>query len=283
MAFAPDYARSGRFSVFFTDPSGDIHVRQFRRSSADIANPSSGADVITVPHHQFGNHDGGQLQFGPDGDLYIGVGDGGSENDPNRNGQNLGTDLAKILRVAPKPGGGFTVPSGNPFAHRRGARPEIWAYGLRNPWRFSFDRRSGALVIGDVGQDREEEIDYEPSGQGGGANYGWSVFEGFLHFNPGSAPGAVRPVAVTTHSAGNCAITGGYVVRDRSLGSLFGRYVYGDLCNPRLFSLRIGDHHASDRRALGPRVGTMVSFGEDASGHVYAVSLNGPVYRLVAR
>jgi glucose/arabinose dehydrogenase len=283
MAFAPDYARSGLFYVYFTDRSGDIHVRQFRRASANVANASSGADVITIPHHQFNNHDGGQLQFGPDGHLYIGVGDGGSENDPSRNGQKLGTDLAKLLRVDPKPGGGFSVPSGNPFARRGGARPEIWAYGLRNPWRFSFDRRTGALTIGDVGQDREEEIDYQPADQGRGANYGWSVFEGFLHFNSGSASGAVRPVAVTTHGAGNCAIVGGYVVRDRSVPALYGRYVYGDLCNPRLYSIRLSDHHARDRRALRLRVGTLVSFGEDARGHVYAISLSGPVYRLVAR
>jgi hypothetical protein len=138
-------------------------------------------------------------------------------------------------------------------------------------------------VIGDVGQDREEEVDFAPRGTGRGANYGWSVFEGFLHFNSGSAPGAVKPVLVTTHGAGNCAITGGYVVRDRSLRGLYGRYLYGDLCNPRIYSVKLSRGRATGRRATGLSVNQLVSFGEDATGHVYAVSLGGSVYRLAPR
>jgi hypothetical protein len=166
---------------------------------------------------------------------------------------------------------------------RSGARSEIYAYGLRNPWRFSFDRSTGAIAIGDVGQDTIEEVDYAPKGGAAGANYGWSVFEGRNHYNPGSAPGAMPPVLQHTHSSGWCSIVGGYIVRDPSVPALRGRYVYGDLCQPRLYSARLRPHSAASDRPLGPSVSNLVSFGEDAAGHVYAVSLNGPVYRLDAR
>jgi glucose/arabinose dehydrogenase len=280
MAFAPDYATSGRFYVDYTDNGGDIRVVQFRRSSnPNRALRGSARNVIRIEHSQFNNHNGGQLQFGPDGFLYVGVGDGGSEGDPSGNGQNLGTLLAKILRIDPHPGGGYGIPRGNPF-RGRGQRPEIYAYGFRNPWRFSFDRSSGALVVGDVGQDRFEEIDYERNGAALGKNFGWSHFEGFSRFKGGSTPNYAPPVLVRSHSGdGFCAIVGGYVVRDRS-SSLKGRYVYGDLCNSRLFSVRLRPGHASGNRGLPARVGNLVSFGEDARGRVYAVSLSGPVYRL---
>ena len=284
MAFAPDYAKTGLFYVYFTDRNGDIHIQQFKRSkNANVADGGSRRNVITIGHSQFSNHNGGQLQFGPDGFLYAGVGDGGSEGDPARNGQKLSTDLAKIIRIAPRPRGGFSVPGGNPFARRSGARPEIWAYGLRNPWRFSFDRRTGALAIGDVGQDTQEEVDYARRGASRGANYGWSVFEGDRRFRGGSAPGARKPNFVRTHGAGWCAITGGYIVRDRSLRGLYGRYVYGDLCQSELHSIVLTTRGAHGDRKLGVRVQQLVSFGEDAAGHVYAVSLNGPVYRLAPR
>jgi glucose/arabinose dehydrogenase len=286
MAFPPDYASSGLFYVYFTDRRGDIHIQEFKRSSdPNVADVGSRRNVLTIPHHQFANHDGGQLEFGPDGFLYAGVGDGGSEGDPSRNGQKLSTDLAKILRIDPHAGGGrpFQIPADNPFVNRAGARPEIWAYGLRNPWRFSFDRKNGALVIGDVGQDRQEEIDYAARGKSRGANYGWSVFEGTLHFNSGSAPGAVKPVLVRTHSAGWCAIDGGYVVRDRALKGVYGRYIYGDLCKSGIYSVVLGPGGARGNRSLGISVAQLVSFGQDAAGRVYAVSLNGPVYRIAAR
>jgi hypothetical protein len=279
MAFAPDYASSGRFYVCYTDNGGDVRVVEYRRATADRARASSARNVIRIEHSQFSNHNGGQIQFGPDGLLYIGVGDGGSEGDPNNTGQNLGTLLGKILRIDPRPGGGFRIPSGNPFTGG-GRRSEIYAYGFRNPWRFSFDRSTGALAVGDVGQDRFEEIDSEPKGAARGRNFGWSHFEGNSRFKRGSTPSYAPPVLVRSHSgSGFCAITGGYVVRDRS-SSLFGRYVYGDLCNPRLYSVRLRKGHASGNRAVGPRVSKLVSFGEDARGRVYAVSLDGPVYRL---
>jgi glucose/arabinose dehydrogenase len=281
MAFARDYARSGRFYVDFTDRTGDIRVVGYRRSSnPNRALASSARNVITIPHRQFSNHNGGQLQFGPDRMLYIGVGDGGSEGDPSNHGQNLGTLLGKLLRIDPRPGGGYSIPRGNPF-RGRGERPEIYAYGLRNPWRFSFDRGTGALVIGDVGQNRFEEIDYEPRGAGAGGNFGWSHFEGFGRFKGGATPRYVPPVLVRAHSAGFCAIVGGYVARGSAPRALRGRYVYGDLCNPRLFSVRLRRGHASGNRALPVRVGNLVSFGQDARGRLYAVSMSGPVYRLM--
>jgi hypothetical protein len=223
--------------------------------------------------------------FGPDNLLYVGLGDGGSEGDPDRTGQDLGTLLGKILRIDPRQRGGhpYSVPPSNPFVDQQGARPEIYSYGLRNPWRFSFDRLTGALAIGDVGQSAWEEIDLVPRGAGRGANFGWSAFEGFARFNDDqSAPNAVPPVLVYSHDEGGCSVTGGYVVRDRLLASLYGRYLYGDYCLGDLRSFpAVPDPRASDDRALGPRVPSLSSFGQDNAGHIYATSLDGPVYRLV--
>ncbi len=285
VAFAPDYRTSGRFYVYYTDSAKDIRVVQYRRASgdADVADPASARGVLTVDHRSETNHNGGQLQFGPEGDLYIGVGDGGNEGDPHGYGQNTDVLLGKLLRIAPGPNGGYTIPAGNPFAHTPGHRPEIWAYGLRNPWRFSFDRATGDLIIGDVGQDKFEEIDFARRGQGAGANYGWSVFEGDSRYKPGSAPGAVKPVLVAPHSEGYCAIIGGYVVRDRALRALYGRYLFGDNCRPQINSALLSTGHARANRATGLSVSSLAGFGQDDAGHVYAVSLGGPVYRIVAR
>jgi glucose/arabinose dehydrogenase len=282
MAFAPDYATSGVFYVYYTDQAGDIHVDRLRRSAGDPnrADPHSARGVISISHRQYPNHNGGQLQFGPDGCLYLGVGDGGSEGDPAGNGQNTDVLLGKLLRIAPKPNGGYTIPLGNPFAGEPGKRAEIWAYGLRNPWRFSFDRKTGALIVGDVGQDQQEEVDFAPRGSGAGANYGWSVFEGDRRNKPGVAPHAVAPVLIARHSEGYCAIIGGYVVRDRTLGTLYGRYLYGDLCHPEIQAVALSAGRARDDRATGLSVKDLASFGEDGAGRVYAVSLDGPVYRL---
>ena len=282
IAFAPDYAQSGRFYVDYTGSNGDPHIVQYRRAGGNpnLAGAASARSVLTIPHHQYSNHNGGQLQFGPDGDLYIGVGDGGNEDDPMNEGQNTAVLLGKVLRIAPGPNGGYSVPAGNPFAGKSGRRPEIWAYGLRNPWRFSFDRLTGALIIGDVGQDQQEEVDYAPRRTGAGANYGWSIFEGDRRNKPGNAPGAVFPVLVTLHRQGYCAIIGGFVVRDHSLPALYGRYVYGDLCKPEIRSAKLSPGHATGDRDTGLSVHNMSSFGEDALGRIYAVSLDGPVYRI---
>ena len=284
IVFAPDYASSGRFYVDYTGSNGDVHVVQYRRAGNDPnrADSASARGVLTIPHHRYSNHNGGQLQFGPDGDLYIGVGDGGSEGDPMNQGQNTDVLLAKILRIRPGANGGYTIPAGNPFPGEPGHRPEIWAYGLRNPWRIAFDRMTGDLIIGDVGQDQQEEVDYAARGTGAGANYGWSIFEGDRRNKPGNAPGAVFPVLVARHSQGYCAIIGGYVVRDRSLPSLYGRYLYGDLCNPGIRSVSLAGGRAQGDRATGLSVRDMSSFGQDTGGRIYAVSLDGPVYRIAA-
>ena len=285
MAFAPDYAESGRFYVYFTRNDGDIVVRQYTRSAGnpDVADSGSARQVIRIEHSRYPNHNGGQLQFGPDGMLYMGTGDGGGSGDPLRNGQDRGTLLGKLLRIAPRPGGGYDVPADNPFRGRDGMRGEIWAYGLRNPYRFSFDRKGGALTIGDVGQNTYDEIDYARK-RGRGANWGWSVFEARSRFRSGSAPGHVRPVIVRRLGRdGNCAAIGGYVVRDSALTGLTGRYLHGDNCNPRIYSARLSSRGASGNRATGLRLSGVSSFGEDALGRVYVTSLRGGVYRLVAR
>jgi hypothetical protein len=214
--------------------------------------------------------------------LYAGFGDGGGEGDPFGAGQRLDTLLAKLIRIDPRPRGGYRTPRGNPLAGRPGARREVWAYGLRNPYRFSFDRKTGALAIGDVGQDEFEEIDFAPHG-GAGANYGWSVFEGPRRYRSGSAPHPRRPQLAPSHSAGFCALIGGYVVRDARLRALYGRYVYGDNCKPDVFSTRLTPTGARDNRRVGLRVRGLSSFGEDARGRVYAASLAGGVYRLVPK
>jgi glucose/arabinose dehydrogenase len=239
--------------------------------------------VLSIDHHAETNHNGGQLQFGPDGYLYIGVGDGGSEGDPHNYGQNTGVLVGKLLRIAPLPDGGYTVPRDNPFVGKPGRRHEIWAYGLRNPWRFSFDRQTGDLTIGDVGQNTEEEIDFARAGHGASANYGWSIFEGDLRYKHGSAPGAIKPVIVGRHSDGYCAIIGGYVVRDHALRALYGRYLFGDNCKPQINSALLSAGRARDNRATGLSVNSLSAFGQDSAGHVYAVSLAGPVYRIAPR
>jgi glucose/arabinose dehydrogenase len=293
VAFDPDYARGGRFYVYYTarSPSGAITVAEYRASpNADVANPASRRQVLSVPHPR-GNHNGGQLQFGPDGYLWIGTGDGGGAGDPDGAGQRLDTLLGKLLRIDPRGSGlaPYTIPVDNPFSGQSGRRGEIWAYGLRNPWRFSFDRQTGDLVIGDVGQNAWEEIDFAPApGRGRGANYGWGCWEG-RHAYSGNdddpecrpAPSQIAPVHEYSHSRG-CSVSGGYVVRDPKLPRLNGRYVYGDYCRNPLWSLRPQAPDAQDDRQLGLDVPGLTSFGEDSCGGVYAVSADGPVFRLEA-
>jgi glucose/arabinose dehydrogenase len=287
LAFAPDYADSGRFYVYFTDNAGDQRIVEYRRASADRADAGSARLVMRMEDSE-SNHNGGLLLFGPDDLLYVGTGDGGGGGDrhgPRGNAQDLGSLLGKILRIDPRPGGGraYAVPAGNPFRGRSGARGEIYAYGLRNPWRFSFDRLTGDLTIGDVGQNASEEINFVRRGRGRGANFGWRPFEGRARYTQGeSAPGHVPPVIVRSHDAGNCSITGGVVVRDRRL-RLYGRYVFGDYCRGRVESARLSRGRARGVRQTRLRVSSLSSFGEDAQGRVYATSLDGPVYRLDPR
>jgi glucose/arabinose dehydrogenase len=286
MAFAPDYAHSGRFYVDFTDGNGNSRVQQFQRSKRDPnrANRASRRQVLFV-QQPYPNHNGGLLLFGPDKLLYVGFGDGGtgSVGDPQNRAQNLDSLLGKILRIDPRPGGGYDSPSSNPFAGRAG-RDEIYTYGMRNPWRFSFDRKTGDLYIGDVGQNAYEEIDYAPRGSGRGRDYGWSCFEGGHRYNLSrSCPDPTPPVLEYSHAGGGCSVTGGVVVRDPSLPSLAGDYLYGDYCKGQIRAFRIAGGKATGDRSLGLNVPSLSSFGEDARGRVYATSLDGPVYRLSAR
>jgi glucose/arabinose dehydrogenase len=289
MAFARDYSTSRRFWIYYTDNQGFLQIDQFRASASNRnrADPGSRRSVIRVPHFR-GNHKGGQLQVAPDGTLFAGFGDGGSGGDPDENAQNLSRMLGKMIRIRPGANGGYSIPADNPFRDRPGARPEIYAYGLRNPYRFSFDRRRGSLTIGDVGQSEIEEIDFVPGRSGGrapsgGYNFGWDTFEGRSRYESGTAPGHMRPVLQHSHSQKFCSITGGYVIRDRSLGrGWYGRYVYGDFCNGTLRLSHLRRPRASSR-ATGLSVSNLVSFGEDSRGRVYAVSLDGPVYRLGRR
>ena len=284
LAFPPDYRSSGRFYVYFTAPNGDIRIVEYRRASANRADHGSARRVLSVSH-PVSNHNGGLVLFGPDGMLYAGLGDGGGGGDQHGrrgNGQNLGTLLGKIVRLDPRPAGGrrYRVPSSNPFVGRSGARPAIYAYGVRNPWRFAFTP-GGDLVVADVGQNEVEEVSIV---RRPGANLGWRVFEGRRRYAPGeTAPGHVPPVIQRFHSDGNCSITGGVVVRDPALSALRGRYVFGDLCRGRIESARLRGGRATQVRATRLRVASLSSFGVDGRRRVYATSLNGPVYRLVPR
>ncbi len=284
MAFAPDYAKSGLLYVDYTNPDGDTRIVEYTARDGEV-DESSARELLAVDQ-PYPNHNGGLLQFGPDGYLYIGLGDGGDGGDPQRRGLDLSTPLGKILRIDPKPNGDspYTVPRDNPFVDQEGARPEIYSYGLRNPWRFSFDRETGDLTIGDVGQDTVEEIDVVARGDGAGASFGWSAYEGDERFNDDqSSPDSIPPALVARHSDGNCSITGGVVVRDQDLPTLYGRYLYADLCVGELRSFTpVPGESASDDTALGPQVERIASFGEGADGTVYAVSVSGPVYQLSA-
>jgi glucose/arabinose dehydrogenase len=292
IAFPPDYASSGRFYVYYTDKGGSIRIDEFKRRTPTRADPSSRRQVIVIPHPVNSNHNGGQLQFLGDL-LYFGTGDGGSAGDPPNNAQNKDVLLGKLLRIDPRPAEGrpYTVPASNPFVGKPG-RDEIYSYGLRNPFRFSFDTVSAKqprIAIGDVGQNRFEEVDYTTVGAAGGANFGWDALEGFSPYteensgtpNPG---GTVEPIFAYPHSRdGSCSIIGGYVVRDRGLRSLYRRYVYTDLCEGQLRSFRPRLGHARGDHELGLHVDSPSSFGEDDRGHLYVCSLEGPVFRLVER
>jgi glucose/arabinose dehydrogenase len=295
IAPAPDFDTSGRLYIDYAqNVDGSLHVAELTASGA-TAPLGSLRDVLTIPHPEESNHNGGQLQFGPDGYLYISTGDGGGNDDEHGNAQNLDSLLGKILRIDPRQSGvlPYTVPAGNPFAGAEPPANAIWSYGLRNPFRFSFDRLGSGLTIGDVGQYNREEVDYAAApGFGAGANFGWNCWEGTI---PGpetdegckdSEPGPfVKPIFDYPHSnpdagkAFGCAIIGGYVVADASLGDLFGRYLYGDLCTGQLRSFSLASPYATDR-AEGIAVEELNSFGEDSCGRVYTVSAGGQVSRL---
>ena len=284
IAFDPGYERNRRFYLYYVTNGGDIRVDLMRRKkgSATRAEPRSRRKVIEIAHPQFENHNGGQLQIGPDGSLLLGTGDGGSAGDPRGNAQNRNSLLGKLLRIEPRRNGGYSTPSSNPFDGGDG-QDEIYSLGLRNPYRFSFDRKTDDLLIGDVGQNEWEEIDHVGFEAARGANFGWDLFEGTHVFDgDGNPPANYKPpIHEYSLDGGNCAVTGGYVVRDRRLGSLAGRYLYADFCGGEIRSL---DPYAANPSATdastGLRLDSPSSFGEGAGGRIYVASLGGGVFRI---
>ncbi|GBL18948.1 HHIP-like protein 2 [Anaerolineaceae bacterium] len=279
LAFHPQYARNGYFFVHYSATDGGTVVARYQVSAdAQRADADSAALVLSQPQ-PYPNHNGGQLAFGPDGYLYLGLGDGGSAGDPQGNGQNLGTWLGKILRLDVDAALPYALPAANPFV-AGGGLPEIWAYGLRNPWRFSFDRRSGDLFIADVGQGSWEEINFQPAAETTARNYGWDILEANHCVQSGcSAPGVSMPVAEYDHGSG-CSVTGGYVYRGSSLPALQGAYIYGDYCSGTIWSLRPAAGGAWRATVLLQSELNISSFGEDEAGELYVVHHGGSVFRL---
>jgi len=277
VAFPPGFAAKRYFYVNYTRaPDGATVVARYRVSAgnANLADPASEEIVLTIPQ-PFANHNGGQLVFGPDGYLYIGMGDGGSGGDPLNNGQTPGTLLGKLLRIDVESGvQPYKVPPDNPFLLSAGYLPEIWALGLRNPWRFSFDRLTGDLYIGDVGQGNFEEIDFQPAGDPGGRNYGWNIMEGDSCYPPGTVgcnrTNLALPVFVYDHALG-CSVTGGHVYRGSALPSLQGVYLFGDFCSGRIWGIR-KNGAAWDNALLADATLTTTTFGEDEPGNVYVAN-----------
>jgi glucose/arabinose dehydrogenase len=286
LAFDPDYASTGRFVVHYTDTNGDTHLSQFTVSNdPDVADPAS-EQIILTADQPYNNHNGGQVLFGPDGMLYLGLGDGGSEGDPQGRGQDLSDLLGSILRLDVRSTSPYSVPPDNPFVGQAGVQPEVWSYGLRNPWRFSFDRTTGDLYIGDVGQDSFEEVDVAPAaaGSGKGLNFGWNIMEGTHCYNASTCnqSGLTLPVLEYPHSEG-CSVTGGYVYRGSVIPALQGLYFFGDYCQGTVRSFRYQGGSATeltDWPTLRPG-GSITSFGEDAAGELYVVIQSGSVFKIV--
>lgn len=282
LAFAPDYAESGLFYVNYTDRNGASVLARYRVSAdnPDAADINSAEILFTVPQ-PFPNHNGGHLAFGPDGYLYVSLGDGGSANDPLGAGQNIELLLGKILRLDVSQPGAYSIPADNPFVDRAGL-DEIWSYGLRNVWRFSFDRATGDLYLGDVGQNQYEEINFEPAGSAGGFNYGWNAFEASHVFNRNvSAPDAVLPIAEYDHSLG-CSVTGGYVYRGAALAdALDGVYLYGDYCSGRVWAAYRSPQGAWNSDVFLQTGLQISSFGEDEAGELYIVDYGGRLFRIL--
>jgi glucose/arabinose dehydrogenase len=287
LAFHPEYEVNGRFFVDYTDENGDTVIAEYQRDSAVRANPDSERLLLRI-NQPYSNHNGGQVAFGPDGLLYIGMGDGGSGGDPHNFGQRTDTLLGKILRIdvdGSAEGRPYGIPADNPFADGQDGRAEIWALGLRNPWRFSFDRETGDLFIADVGQNYLEEIDATPSGEGAGANYGWRVMEASDCFETEGCDqsGLVLPVAEYSHDLG-CSVTGGYVYRGGEWPALEGVYLYADYCTGRIWSIRADDALRAEAAPVEELDTDLLvsSFGEVEAGELYVTDHHGAVYRITA-
>ncbi len=281
IAFHPDYVKNGYFYVSYVALNGEALLARYQVSAADpnSADPNSEEIVLAVQHpHDF--HYGGQIQFGPDGFLYYSMGDGGSAGDKEGNAQNKASLLGSIMRLDMDHGDPYTIPPGNPFATDPAARPELWAKGLRNPWRFSFDQATGDLYIADVGQDRYEEIDFAPANDPGGENYGWNRYEGNYEYKGGSRTGLTFPVIAYTHGDGNCSITGGYTYWGNALPELRGKYIFGDYCSGLIWALT----HTGQRWSMAPLLKarlSITSFGQDVNGEILVVdAASGSIFLL---
>lgn len=287
VAFHPQYATNGFFFVYYTNRDGDIQIDRFTAAPAgsDVADPASARTILIVPHPGHTNHNGGQLAFGEDGFLYIGTGDGGGAGDVPNNAQNRGVLLGKLLRIdvnsTTQP---YAVPQSNPFVNTTGVRAEIWAYGLRNPWRFSFDRTGDMLYIADVGQNSREEVNAVPQGQAG-LNYGWKIMEGsscFLPMQSCDRAGLTLPAYDYARSDGNCSVTGGFVYRGSAIPQVAGLYFFSDYCMGGLRSFRLTSGQATDVREWSVNTGSSItSFGQDRHGELYVLSQGGTVSKLV--
>jgi hypothetical protein len=286
LAFDPQYGSNGRFVVHYTDVAGDTQVSWFQVSQdPNVADGASERSILSADQ-PFANHNGGQVLFGPDGYLYVMLGDGGSAGDPDNRAQSLTDLLGSILRIQPLEAGGYVVPADNPFTDMQGARPEIWSYGLRNPWRVDFDPGTGDLYIADVGQGSWEEVDVSPAaaGSGRGLNFGWRIMEGPDCFRASSCDqaGLELPVVSYGHDRG-CSITGGFVYRGSAIPALRGHYFYADYCTGFVRSFRMENGAAVDQYSwpgLEPGVG-IPGFGRDAAGELYILGTDGAVYRIV--
>ncbi len=292
LAFHPRYRQNGFFYVLYTDLESSVTLARYQVSAnPDRADPASGQILLQAPS-EFLNHNGGQVQFGPDGYLYVSLGDGGGEGntgrDPHCNAQQGTTLHGKILRIDVDHGTPYTIPADNPFLGNSSIPPEAWAIGLRNTWRFSFDRKTGDLYIADVGEDRREEINFEPAGSRGGRNYGWKVMEGSLCFStdacpatvpPCNSPAYTLPILEYDHGDERCSVTGGLVYRGSDLPDLYGSYLFGDICNGQLWAAqRQGDRW--EVRELSVRAQYVTSFGEDSRGEVWLTTLDGRLLKL---
>lgn len=287
VAFHPQYATNRRFYVYYVDNDGNLQIERYAAptASSNVADPATALPIINIPHPGNSNHNGGQLAFGPDGFLYIGTGDGGSSGDPPNNAQSLSVLLGKMLRLDVSQDT-YAIPATNPFRNTLNARPEIWAYGLRNPWRFSFDRTGNVLYIGDVGQNRREEINAVASNRAG-VNYGWKVMEGTSCYPPGTVmcdrSDLTEPVHEYPTADGSCAVTGGFAYRGTAIPQIVGLYFFSDYCKGGLRSFRRVNGAATDVREWNAGVGgTITSFGEDRHRELYVISHGGTVGKLIA-
>lgn len=284
LAFHPNYQTNGRFFLNYTRSDNATVIAEYLvdPSKPNLANPESESIILTIDQ-PFQNHNGGQIRFGPDGYLYIGMGDGGSRDDPQNHAQDFDTLLGAMLRIDVDSGKPYAIPADNPFVSAPPVRDEIWAVGLRNPWRFSFDKQTGDLFIADVGQNMWEEISFQPAGSSGGENYGWKIYEGeACYLGNCDTADLTPPIAITSHAEGHCSITGGYIYRGQAYPSLTGNYFFADYCSGTLWRLFQSADGRWDQAEIGNMGFLVSSFGEDANGEVYIINQGeGIIYQLI--